>query len=117
MYVLLKCIYFPLYISRVLTEDGNTGTVQVGDGNVAAIDRSTSSAVTIPESIKYDGRDYSITVIGKKAFASVSYIPKISLPSGVTSIEESAFLGCWNLDNFTIPESITNIGDSAFFGA
>ena len=74
-----------------------------------------SGAVTIPSSVTYNGKTYSVTSIGISAFECCG-ITSITIPNSVTSIESSAFEGCGNLTSITIPNSVTSIRDYAFYG-
>lgn len=56
-----------------------------------------------------------VTVIGVGAFAGMSSIVSIAIPSTVISIEESAFNSCTNLSSIVIPESVMSIAPVAFF--
>ena len=95
------------------------------------------TTATIPETVTYDGITYSVTGIGKGAFAKCSnlttvIIPNsilslglcafedcnvlisINLPNSVTSIGEYVFQRCYSLTSLTIPNSVTSIGVGAF---
>ncbi|MBR6339739.1 MAG: leucine-rich repeat domain-containing protein, partial [Alloprevotella sp.] len=70
--------------------------------------------ITIPASVTYDGTTYSVTSIGRWAFANCSGLTSITIPNSVTSIGEAAFIYCEGLTSITIPASVTSIGESAF---
>ena len=56
-----------------------------------------SGNVVIPESVKYNGKTYSVTSIGEFAFCDCSSLTSITIPNSVTSIGDSAFSGCSSL--------------------
>lgn len=70
--------------------------------------------INIPETVTYDGMNYSVTAIGDHAFINCSGLTKVILPSTVVSINESAFEGCSGLKTIEIPVSVTQIGKYAF---
>lgn len=67
-----------------------------------AFDRSTISAITLPN---------TITTIGQAAFMSTP-ITSITIPSGVTSIGASAFDSCTGLTSLSIPTGVSVINIS-----
>ena len=93
--------------------------------------------VSIPATVIYSGKTYSVTSISDAAFSGCSltsvYIPNsvtsigdaafsgcslisVTIGNSVTSIGGSAFSGCWGLKSVTIPNSVTSICDYAFYG-
>ena len=72
-----------------------------------------SNVLTIPETVNYQNRTYTVTTIGYQAFADCSTLRKITIPNSVTTIESWAFTGC-SLQTITIPESVTEIQDYTF---
>ena len=75
---------------------------------------SLSGSLTIPSSVTYSGRTYSVTSIGEVAFFNCSGLTSVTIPNSVTSIGDYAFYGCSGLTSVTIPNSVTSIGDGAF---
>lgn len=73
-----------------------------------------SGEVVIPESVTYEGTEYSVVSIGDKAFEYCSGLSSVTIPNGVTSIGGSAFWYCSSLTSVTIPDGVTSIGNSAF---
>ena len=73
-----------------------------------------SNNVTIPESVLYNGKTYSITSIGSNTFYGCTGLTSITIPNSVTSIGSSTFYGCTGLTSITIPNSVTSIGSSTF---
>ncbi|MBO5584138.1 MAG: leucine-rich repeat protein [Prevotella sp.] len=72
--------------------------------------------VTIPESVSYGGKTYSVTSIGWAAFSGCSSLTSIEIPNSVTGIGDFAFGGCTGLTSITIPNSVMSIGGNAFEG-
>ena len=77
-------------------------------------DEVYSGAVTIPSSVTYNGRTYSVKAIGDEAFKNCPTLTSITIPSSVTSIGYRAFYYCSGLATITIPNSVTSIGGQAF---
>ena len=57
-----------------------------------------------------------VTTIGVAAFASMSIIREIYIPTSVTKIEDGAFANCAKLHTIGLPDTITSLGASAFSG-
>lgn len=71
--------------------------------------------VTIPQTVTYNGVEYNVTAIGKRAFGNCTTLRTINIPSSVTSIGREAFCQCCNLKSINIPNSVTSIGKFAFY--
>lgn len=54
-------------------------------------------------------QDSNLAVIGTRAFAGLSRLESISIPSGVTAFNTETFAGCESLQSFTFAEGITTI--------
>ena len=72
-----------------------------------------SDKITIPESVTYGGRLYSVTSIGMDAFYR-SKVTSVTIPNTVTTIGDYAFSRCQYQFSINIPNSVTRIGESAF---
>ena len=70
--------------------------------------------VTIPETVTYSGKTYSVTSIGGRAFDYCSGLTSVTIPNTVTTIGDHAFDECSGLKSLSIPNSVTSIGNYAF---
>ncbi len=57
--------------------------------------------VVIPESVSFDGNNYSVTAIGDHAFHSCNELISVSLPQTIEEINEYAFCDCSSLRGVT----------------
>lgn len=69
--------------------------------------------ITIPETVPYNGKTYTVTAIGDSAFAYKKGLIAIVIPSTITRIGAGAFKECRNLTHINMPDAITEIGDWA----
>ena len=74
-----------------------------------------SGDITVPETVEWNERTFTVTAIGDDAF-SQSDITSINMPSSITRIEHTAFYHCEQLDSIAIPDSVAYIGGQAFRG-
>ena len=77
---------------------------------------SYSGIVSIPASVSYNGKTYSVTSIGERAFYYCSGLTSITIPDSVTSIEHYTFQDCSGLISVTIGNSVKSIDYGAFDG-
>ena len=76
---------------------------------------NATGPLVIPESVSYDGHDYTVTVIGNVAFMYCFYLTSLTIPNTVTTIEEGAFAYCQGFTgDLVIPNSVVTIEPSAF---
>ena len=100
---------------------GTTNEVEVVNPGFHPVNGATVSTytgnVTIPATVGYNNRPYSVTKIGDNAFSRTTSDPQVTsvtIAEGVKEIGESAFRGCSGLTTLTLPSSITTIGPGAF---
>ena len=97
--------------------DGNKNQAQVTYNESApTASYSYSGAVTIPQVVTYEGKEYSVTSIGEEAFLENRGLTSITIPNSIKSIGDKAFYGCSALTSVAIPNSVTSIGEGAFSG-
>ena len=70
--------------------------------------------ITIPPTIEYAGKHYTVVRIGNQAFYNADNMTSISLPNTITSIGINAFDNCDKLYDITLPSSVKTIEASAF---
>jgi len=74
------------------------------------------AGVTIPSTVTYKNKNYTVTAIGSKAFMECTTLKYAYIPSSVTSIGEHAFDDCTGLTSIVIPNAVKSIGNWAFSG-
>ena len=75
-----------------------------------------SGSLVIPNTVTFDGVNYTVTSIGYGAFYRCSGLTSVTIPNSVTSIGVAAFYECSALTSVTIPNSVSYIGRRAFQG-
>ena len=116
--------------TRSLTTDnkddqGLTYTLNAADhtATVANYDNSAPGGVIdIPDTVKKDNIDYTVTAIGYSAFGSLSTpinVSSVFIPATVLSIGDSAFIYCDALTTVTFAENsqLKSIERAAFWGS
>ena len=68
-----------------------------------------SGAVTIPSTVTYDSKTYSVTSIGERAFFECSGLTAITITEYVSSIGSYAFNGCSSLKEVVIEDGTTTL--------
>lgn len=78
------------------------------------INREKVRTVTIPETFRAaNGKEYTITTIGRAAFAGYRNVDHVIIPSTVTTIENYAFFRT-SVVSVDIPASVKSMGDRVF---
>ena len=109
----------------VLTEEGDSGTVNMNIQVRAAYKRYYNYKLNIPENCNKSNIRYKIVSISEIVRVHDNIRPPynnfpniighISIPNSVTTIGDGAFYGCSGLTgNLVIPNSVTTIGNYAF---
>ena len=74
------------------------------------------TTANIPDSVTYEGKKYTVGIIGGHAFRNTG-LTSVTIPNSVKNIDPYAFYQCSELTSVTIPNSVTSsIGAYAFFG-
>lgn len=117
IYLLTIIFFFSLIVRAVNVEiDGIMYNINVKTGltEVAAnTSHQYTGDIVIPETITYEGKEYTVTAIGESAFFQRN-ITSITFPNSITSVGRAAFYCCSLLDSVVLPEKVTVIGDMLF---
>ena len=94
-----------------INDDGSTVTVTSHISGEFAYDE-----LHIPDTVSYNGKNYTVTAIGDKAFFRCESLHgPLTLPNTITKIGDSAFYICNFTGSLNLPSSLTYIGDAAFY--
>ena len=96
-----------------INTDGSSVTLTYQNSSSPAYS-NLNGALTIPPTVTYSGKTYSVTTIGDYAFQKCKGLTFIDIPNSVTSIGSAAFYDCNGLNSVTIPNSVISIGEWAF---
>lgn len=69
--------------------------------------------VTIPETVEYRGKTYTVTAIGDSAFYKRHGLIAIVLPPTIKRIGNHAFHGCDSLSHLNMPDAVVSVGEYA----
>ncbi|MCD7778038.1 MAG: leucine-rich repeat domain-containing protein, partial [Clostridiales bacterium] len=113
----------------VLEEDKNvdldTSSFTSGDYTYTVSDSSTviisqyngsSSSVTLPTSVTYDGITYKIREVGSNAFDGNTSLQTLVIPNGITSLGNAAFKNCTSLSSITINGDLVDCNSNSING-
>ena len=73
-------------------KDGTATLLRVGNAST-----EIKETYSIPEKVTHEGKDYTVTSIGKYAFLNCGNLASIAIPNSVISIGTNAFSGCSRL--------------------
>lgn len=108
------------FLARTFSDDNDTPVnpleYKILTDSTAAVSkcRPEIENISIPEKIHIEGKDYTVTKIGNKAFSYCRKLTNVKIPTSVTEIEYSAFSGCSSLTNIDLPPNITCINAFTF---
>lgn len=88
------------------------GTVSIGHANTSV----PTASVTLPSSVSYGGKSYTVSAITARGFAGNTALTKVTLPKSIKAIGEEAFKGATLLNacNMSAATSITTIPNGCF---
>ena len=97
---------------KVLSATESGGTVSYVKPN-----KKTNKKITVPATIKIDGRTYKVTEIGNNAFKGNKNLTQITVGSNVKKIGKSAFEKCAKLKKITVKSKVLkSVGKQAVKG-
>ena len=76
---------------------------------------SYSGSVTIPATVNYNGKNYSVTGIEYKAFSGCNELTSVVIPTSIKYYSTCLFMDCANLSSVTLPNNLTEIPGSMCF--
>ena len=76
--------------------------------------KTLSGHLTIPETVSYKGKSWTVVGINARAFADVESITSVTLPPTIEYIRGNAFENTTNLKSINFPAALKLIGNSAF---
>lgn len=113
--LLLLLVSIPALCASFNDEDFSYSIIN--DTSVAiSANNSLTGVVTIPSTVSYEGKTYTVTVIGESGFSGKSDVVSFVLPQTIEKISSQAFAYCSSLLRINIPESVSDIEEYAFYG-
>lgn len=88
--------------------DVSQKTVQVSDKSGKGYNIDIAGIIEIPEKVKYNDVEFTVTTIGTEAFR-YGNMEEVRLPQTITSIGKRAFSICRNLKKINLPEGLLSI--------
>lgn len=97
-------------------KDGLCYRINDDNSSVSVTISDVSGSITIPPSVTYNGKTYSVTSIDDYSFYNrIGLTGTLSIPTSVKSIGAFAFYGCGGLTGtLTIPANLLSLGAYAF---
>lgn len=88
---------------KITSSTENTVGVTYRGSSYDEYSNEYSGAVTLPESVTYNGKTYRVTSIGEYAFRDCSRLTSINIPNSITSIPRyDTFKGCSGLEELIL---------------
>ncbi|MBR1635203.1 MAG: leucine-rich repeat protein [Lachnospiraceae bacterium] len=79
--------------------------IKTGKGTVKyvkPIAKKKAIKITVPDTIKINGKSYKVTSIEKNAFENCKKLPSVTIGKNVKRIGKEAFSGCKKLEKMTV---------------
>ena len=96
------------FLARSFSDDNDTSVnpleYKILTDSTAAVSKCLYlgiDTISIPEIISIEGKEYTVTSIGYRAFYNCSYLENIEIPTTVKRIDVSAFKNCSHLERMT----------------
>ncbi|MCQ2468917.1 MAG: leucine-rich repeat protein [Ruminococcus sp.] len=70
---------------------------------------------SIPETVSYQGKEYTVAGIGCNAFSGEKQLRSLRIPETVRIIGDNAFSECTSLQSIEFSEGLTELGTKVFF--
>lgn len=99
---------------KVLTNTEGSKTVQVGNGTVQAIPKSTSGTLTIPDSAVYFDEKFEVVAMADYAIKNCNELKVLHLPNTISSLGLQSVYECSLLQEVNIPNQLENTGQYNF---
>ena len=99
------------------TVDGINYNITDANGLVVAVTSSTpkyQGSVTIPATVTYNGKNYSVKAIGENAFKQCTDLTSVTIGSNIETVGYAAFSGCTNLTEINWSNNIKKLDTYAF---
>ncbi len=80
----------------------------------AGVEVDESGHLVIPETVTWEGKEYTVTSIGNSCFRGNTEIVTVTMPDTIERIQEKAFMECSNLSSITLSKGLTYIDIYAF---
>ncbi len=94
---------------------GDRNNEVIVDENIVDGQNAYEGVYIIPETVFFDGYNYTVTAIAEGAF-SESKVTDVVIPNTVTKLGAEAFLNCDELVNVTLSLNLTEIPRECFYG-
>jgi len=91
-------------------------TITKASGDTPADTAFYSGDIVIPETITYEGTEYTVVATAANAFLDCKDLTSLSLPSTCVTIARNSFKGCSSLKVSPIPATATSVGTGVFNG-
>lgn len=95
---------------KIVSEEDKTCEVSYDCNYITQKNTYKYKTVTIPETVTYDAKTYTVVGIEDNAFGGTP-LEHVNLPETLTYMD-GAFVNCENLASIKIPENVTSIGEA-----